>query len=404
MKILYFGTVCELASYEKILSECKTKSSVAPIVFEASLLSGLKKNGVDAEVHSFPMIPAFPDSKLLCWGKRRETLSCGYSCTWLRTVNVPVLKQISRRLDGRRVLKKWLKENRGGKCAVVSYSMPPFLTKDIIKLSRKYGVKCFAVVTDLLVNMYINSRDSSFVSRLKDRYLAGAIKHQGSFDGYIYLTEAMSEVVNPEKPYIVMEGIADTETSFTGEAPVKADVPYIMYAGMIEEEYGITELLDAFERAELGECELWFFGSGNGTARVLERGERDPRIRYFGRVKREEILALEKNAALLVNPRDPSMDFTRFSFPSKTVEYMLSGTPVLTTRLQGIPSEYFDYVFSCADNTPEAMAQVLERAMALSEYERREMGSRARNFILENKNAVSQAARIKEFIKEVVRR
>ncbi len=404
MKILYFGTVCDLQNYENMMSHSKEKASVATIVFESSLLSGLKQNGVEADVYSFPMIPAFPKTKYLFWGNKKENLNCGYSCTWLKTFNVPVIKQLSRRLNGRRLLKKWLKANKGQDCAVLSYSMPPFLTKDIVKLSRKYGVKCMAIVTDLLRDMYINSKNSGFVMFLKNRYLSQALKWQGAFDGYVYLTDAMKDVINPEKPYTVMEGIADISAVNTAERAEKARPAAIMYAGMVEEKFGIINLLDAFEAASLGDTELWIFGVGNGVEKVKARADANPKIRYFGHKKREEILEYEKKASLLVNPRNGDDEYTKYSFPSKTIEYMLSATPVLTTKLKGIPDEYYDYLFSCDDNSVLSLQQALEQAMSTSEEERAAMGIRARRFIAEEKNAAKQAERIVGFAMEVIKR
>ena len=166
MNVLYFGTVCDLQNYEKILQKCKKKSSVATVVFETSLLSGFKNKNIKIDVHSFPMIPTFPDSNLLSFGGNYEDLSCGYKCRWLRTVNLPLFKQISRRLDARKQIKSWAKENRGTGI-ILSYSIPPFLAKDIIKLGKKYNLKTVAVVPDLPQNMYMNHQDNSLKYKLK---------------------------------------------------------------------------------------------------------------------------------------------------------------------------------------------------------------------------------------------
>lgn len=401
MKLLYFGTVCELNHYEQMLRLCASKPSMAPMVFETALLTGFRQNGVEADIYSYPVIPPFPKSKWLWWGNRREALTCGYDCVWLKTVNVPVLKQICRRLNGRHLLKKWLRENAGRDCTVLSYAMPPFLMKDIIRLCRRHHVKCVSVVTDLLRDMYMNERNNLLVSFLKKCYLAGPIAWQGRYDGYIYLTEAMAEVINPEKPYIVMEGIADTSIAEQHPNVERSGPAAIMYAGMLEEKFGIENLLDAFEQADLPGTECWLFGSGNAEQRIKERAEKNPRIRFFGRKSRSEILEYERKATLLVNPRSVKDAYTKYSFPSKTIEYMLSGTPVLTTKLPGIPREYYPYLFLCEDNGTDLLKTALEKAMLLSQEERNAMGEKAKRFIIENKNAKAQAQRVAQFLTEV---
>lgn len=402
MKILYFGTVCDLTKYENMLIGCNEKPSIATIVFETSLLSGFSENASEVDVYSFPMIPTFPHSKLLYWGNKKEKLSCGYECTWLKTINIPVIKQFTRKVDGQRYLKKWLKENHKEKCAVISYSIPPFLVRDITKYCKKYNVKCFAIVTDLLRDMYINAQDNKFITSLKNSYLSRAIQLQGCYDGYIYLTQEMNEVINPEKPYIVVEGIANENDVNRTSDEIKAYPPAIMYAGMLEEKFGILNLIDAFEEAELGDSELWLFGTGNAVDEILSRSKINPKIHFWGRKNRNEILEFEKKASLLVNPRNIYDEFTKYSFPSKTIEYMLSGTPVLTTRLKGIPQEYYQFLFSCENNDCTTLKKSLEYVMGLSENERCLMGKRARDFIVENKNKVIQSRRILDFILEVI--
>lgn len=403
MKLLYFGTVCDFQNYEYMLQQCSVKPSMAPMVFETALLSGFRQNGLDVEILSYPMIPPFPKCRQLMWGNRKEKLESGYVCTWLGTVNVPFLKQMTRRMNGIRLMKQWLKENSGGECAVLTYGMPPFIMKDIIRLCRRYGVKCAAVVTDLLRDMYMNERNSHAVARLKARYLAGAIAWQGKYDGYIYLTEGMREVINPEKPYMVMEGIADIPSGGEQADVRKAEPAAIMYAGMLEEKFGILKFLDAFEQAELSDTECWLFGSGNAEQQIQERAGKNPRIRFMGRKSRAEILEYEKKASLLINPRSVRDAYTRYSFPSKTIEYMLSGTPLLTTKLPGIPEEYYPHLFLCEDNDPAMLKEALEQAMAVPAADRAALGAGAKAFITENKNAKKQTERMIQFLKEVVR-
>ena len=174
-----------------------------------------------------------------------------------------------------------------------------------------------------------------------------------------------------------------------------------MYAGMIFEKYGIMNLVEAFEQIDDPDLQLWLFGVGPAVPLIEEHAARDTRIIYYGSLPRNEILQYERKATLLVNPRDPNEAFTQYSFPSKTIEYMLSGTPLLTTRLKGIPAEYEPYVFMADDNRVETLRAEMMRALAQSPEERDAFGLAARQFIVEEKNACRQAARILKFLKEV---
>ena len=400
MKLLYFGTVCDMTSYERILENCKARPTVATIVFESALLDGLRKNDVDISVHSFPMIPDFPKSRRLYFGGEEEQLACGYTCRWLKTINLPVLKQWSRNADVRRVIKKWARENCDDGM-IITYSIPPFMVKTVMSLAKKYHVKTVAIIPDLPQNMYINHKKNFLEYRIKNLYLKHSLKYCGSYDGYIYLTEAMKEKIAPQKPYIVMEGICQDDR--TGSNTVTKSFPRgIMYAGRLHEKYGIVRLLEAFELLEEKDVELWLFGDGTAVEEIKKYAQKDSRIRYFGRVSRAEILRYEKKATLLINPRSVRDEFTKYSFPSKTIEYMHSGTPLLTTELEGIPKEYFNYMFHVEDNHPELLSRGMREALSLSSEQLCELGLKAKLFVSENKNATVQGKRVKAFLSELL--
>lgn len=398
MKIFYFGTVCNLSNYEIMMKKSKAKTTVAGVVFESALLSGFSKLGVEMDIYTYPMFPTFPTFPKIFFGKKVEDLDFGYKCTWLRTCNLPVIKQIVRRIDGRRALKKWLKHNQGQDCAVLTFAIPPFLAKDIIKLSRKYNVKCFAIITDLLRDMYMNETHSRFISNLKQLYLHQAIRYQGKYDAYVYLTKEMSEVINPEKPFIVVEGVADVSNAKAPDIKEKITPAAIMYAGMLHKKYGILNLVEAFCKLNKNDAELWLFGDGSCVQEIKEYCSSNDRIKYFGNTAREKVLEYERKATLLVNVRDPKDSFTKYSFPSKTIEYMLSGTPMLTTKLTGIPEEYFEYLFLLSDVSVEVIAAKLEEILGKTQMELCEFGKRAQEFIIQNKKSSDVGRKIIKFI------
>jgi len=88
----------------------------------------------------------------------------------------------------------------------------------------------------------------------------------------------------------------------------------------------------------------------------------------------------------------------KYSFPSKTMEYMASGTPVLTTVLPGMPKEYHPYVFLLEDETADGIADMLTKVLAHSDEELFQKGNEARTFVLEQKNNVIQARKILEML------
>ncbi len=401
MKILYIGTVSENNEYEKIMKQSRVKASVAPHTFETAFLKGFLQNGVsgrDLEILSFPMIASFPGSRLLYWGSKKQKILNEYDASWIPAVNVQGLKMLSQSVSSKRLIKKWLKKNSHvkDKCIVI-YSIYKPIAQNIVKLCKKYDCRCFAFVPDLPKHMYLGKSGLSAI--LADSYVKKAVAIQDKFDGYIYLTEAMIKEIAEHKPALVVEGIADDNLAEADT--VEKSEKIIMYAGAISKRYGFENLVRAFTMLD-GDYELHIYGYGDFLSELEAYSLKDTRIKYMGRRPRAEILQKEREAALLVNVRNPDDEFTKYSFPSKTMEYMLSGTPLLTTRLPGIPEEYFDHCLSIKDNEVESIRCALEKFFALKNNEREQLGNSAKEFILYQKNQTVQAEKVLTFLHKCI--
>ena len=101
---------------------------------------------------------------------------------------------------------------------------------------------------------------------------------------------------------------------------------------------------------------------------------------------------------LLINTRNPEDEYTKYSFPSKTFEYIVSGTPFLTTRIAGIPEEYYKYLYVINDYSVASVKQKIEEVLAKPQSELDDFGQQARQFVLENKNSEIQAKKIIQYL------
>ena len=59
-------------------------------------------------------------------------------------------------------------------------------------------------------------------------------------------------------------------------------------------------------------------------------------------VPNSEVLKAQSESEILVNPRNDNNEFTKYSFPSKVIEYLGSDTPMIGYILPGMPKEYYD--------------------------------------------------------------
>lgn len=213
---------------------------------------------------------------------------------------------------------------------------------------------------------------------------------------YIMMTEAMNHRVNPRgKPYVVLEGHADIGMADRKPSQECKGMKRIcMYAGGLHEIYGIKLLVEGFRMASIADAELHLYGTGDFVPELEKISQEDSRIVYGGMLLASEIVPKEMEATLLVNPRPSKEEYVKYSFPSKTMEYMSTGTPVLMTRLPGLPREYEPYLFFIEEETAEGIAQALQAALSESRETLFAKGCRARDFILRERNNVVQAGKV----------
>ena len=107
---------------------------------------------------------------------------------------------------------------------------------------------------------------------------------------------------------------------------------------------------------------------------------------------------LQKKATVLINPRHSADEYTKYSFPSKTMEYMASGTPTLMAHLASIPQEYESHLFFFDDESIEGMKKKIIEVCEKSQSELEIFGKAASKFILEEKNEMKQAKKIVDMI------
>ena len=175
----------------------------------------------------------------------------------------------------------------------------------------------------------------------------------------------------------------------------------ILYTGTLNKKYGISTLLEAFSLIKNDNYRLWICGEGEATDDIIKMSALDPRIKFFGRVNRDKALQLQNKSTIVINPRNPEEEFTKFSFPSKNMEYLLSGRPTIAYKLSGIPDEYEKYIFFIDKNTVQSMAEKTVEVCEKSSQELSIFGTKAQKYILEEKNNIKQARRIIKMLEEI---
>ena len=267
-----------------------------------------------------------------------------------------------------------------------------------VAAAKLIGLRRVGIVTDMpefTVGVNAGSQQNpgkkNFSSRLNLKTING-------FSHFVFLTEQMNTALNRKgKPYIIMEGLVDSSFVMSDKTGKKAK-KIVLYAGGIDEKYGLRLLVEGFIRARVEDSELHIYGDGPFATQIKEYEKEHANVFYMGIRPNEIIVEKEQEATLLVNPRPTKEAFTKFSFPSKNMEYMLSGTPLLTTKLPGMPQEYYPHVFLFEGESIDGYANRIQDVLSLPVEKLREKGHEAKKWVYANKNNIVQAKKILDII------
>lgn len=395
MNILYASTLCSTRFLQYLYDTGKKKPTYSIQKFHRLLAKGFIANGCQVDtITSVPCARMMYDKYIFCPSSESED---GIRYHYAFCLNVKVLKNICDYLGSFIFTLYWCLRHRRGVvfCDIlnVSICMGALLAA---KLCRNHAS---AIVTDMPGLMVGNNSNM----RIKlASYLM--MSYVNSFNSYTLLTEQMNERVNlKRRPYIVMEGLVSSEMRVEERNPVRKP-RIIIYAGGLHERYGIKMLIEAFDElsSDYPDAQLHLFGDGPLVSYIKERACRNKQIVFHGVMPNTTVVESELKATLLVNPRPTHEDFTKYSFPSKNMEYMVSGTPVLTTKLPGMPQEYYPHVFILEEETVAGCDQSLREILSLSDAELDAKGRSAKRFVLDTKNNIMQAERVKLLVSGII--
>ncbi len=319
-----------------------------------------------------------------CLGKAGIT-SLGY-------INAPCLNVVFREHAIVRAAKQWACAHKTEETLILvySYSTPLINAASVAKRIIKKA-KVILVVADLPLLMD-NYKGIRRVIKQIDVWRGKSAKK--SIDKYCLYTRYMANALHlKEGEWIVFEGLIDTSRISTDINNRSSKKRICVYAGSLDTRYAIDKLIYAFEKIYI-DAELHIYGSPIEARRLSGVFNTCKKTKYMGMCTPDEIFEIMKEATLLINPRPTNLELSKYSCPSKTFEYMASGTPVLTTRLPGIPAEYEPYLYFFESETTEGFTNTINKVLSLEDTSLQLKGLSASRFLLEEKNSNKQIERI----------
>lgn len=369
-----------------------------------NLLEALEKAGLRPElVLSFVAMPAFPRSRRMAVRGGPVQLETGTPVRLIGFPNVAVLKQLWLGVATFIRLCLWAAGPARRKCRVIycfNLTVPPGVF--LWAAARLTASKVVVSLNDIGVpgqsvpNGVREKLDFWFQRRLIPR-----------FDGHVAVADAIMRDFAPGKPWVRLEG-GVTDRQFEGPAGAESidrrpQVFSALLAGGLEEVNGVRLVLQAAALDATLPIRWVIAGGGPLEALVREAAGRSQNVSYLGFLSTADLAAAYRDADLLLNVRLTRSVNTRYFFPSKLIEYLATGTPVLTTATGHAIEEFGDFVYQLDEETPGALLQAVKHVAGLPAGERRDAANRAREYVHRAKHWNRHGRVLAQYLSRVAR-
>jgi glycosyltransferase involved in cell wall biosynthesis len=366
-------------------------------LFQTELIRGVVNLGLKPSlVLSFRTVPSFPKKpQMRVVGESIEEGDLP-TIRLLGFINLTPFKQVMLGLSAFFFLTVWSLRRLGKPRLILVYNLtaPPGLF--LWLAARLTGARICGLLCDIEVPGVTVPDSIIFRWDLRmHRFLIPRL------DGRVVVAEATQQDFAPGQPFLLMEGgVSEDLIGRTLPEPARArlDEPFRMVAvGKLDETNGFDLMLEAMRHLSGEAVSLDIAGAGPLAKLVEEEARRDPRIRMHGFLDLAGVLALYRDADLILVIRKTQARNTRYFFPSKLMEALLSAVPVLATNTGHLRKVYGEYLFVLENETAEGLAQRILSIKLQSVEQRHHLGTEARAFMIREKHWRAQCHKIRDY-------
>lgn len=406
MKHIFLSGIYPKDKESELFEKNSRKLSFAANLHQWNMINGLDENLAEPSIlvntYFISAYPKFKDKKVesYTWSHcgNASDINVGF-------LNLRGIKNFSQKREIYRAIKEILKNDKKEEVTVYIYTMRYCAMKAVQSLKKAgYQIHACLIVPDvpLLLSQY--GQRKGIYNWISSTYNLNQIsKMTKAMDSFVILSEQMTELIDiGDRPYCVVDGIYSYDDASMEDASAEKGnetEKRIVYTGSLHREYGICELIQDFKMIKEPTYRLIIAGSGNAEKTVLESTREDPRISYVGTLPKDKVRELQQSATMLINPRKVNGIDSKYSFPSKTIEYLLRKKPVLMHRLPGMDEVYDNYLFTPEKYGFEGFQQLIEYVGSMPSNERNAISEKGRDFILQNKSPRTQMKKVLEMIR-----
>ena len=362
MKVLMLCGVFAKENEQEVVRHARAAVEFSANVFQQKLIEGFRWLDKDFSVISAPFVGAYPNASDIV--RFRGFADRQSLCSYVPFNNIWGLRNFSRAAALKKAVREFIRDEDGQKLIVVYCPHTPFIEAAVYAKKKDPRIKICLYVPDLPHYMNLNADRSWFYDLAKAYDIAVMTRLMKKVDSYVLLTEQMKDALPVgDKPYRVIEGIITRQELQRPEVIKQKDgLIRVVYTGKLNACFGVKKLVDAFCLLPDPNCRLVLCGRGDCEDYIREKSAADSRILYQGQVTADVAGEWIRRADVLVNPRQNDEEYTKYSFPSKNIEYLLSGNPMVGYMLSGMPEDYRRFMHIVPDDRVESLRDALEKA------------------------------------------
>lgn len=400
MKVLYLG----FAVNPKLEKE-NPVTSVAGNRFQLGFLGALKDR-CELNVKTQIVKPGWPGSKVLLEKRFCEELMDGLEFETLPYINIRLLKELTVMVSAAKSIIGFCRRNRKENCVVISYNGNGSFSIPILALRKIFHYKYVCMVVDPPLYQGTTKRTGAFYKFLYKAMARSFQKAALECDECVVLNAYYAEEYLHRKDYFVLDCGVSVPEEKTEEADLDVTEcweigslkKHIVFTGTLHEHSGILRFIEMFREIgnELFDLHIW--GKGIYEEEVTKIASEADGVFYHGFLPNDEIRRIQKKADFLLCPNTIEHPINKVAFPSKIQEYMMSGIPVIATRVNGIGEDYYEHLY-LYDDTISDLKRVLTEIENAGESAWKMKGKSAKEFIVREKNWNKQAERMMTYLK-----
>lgn len=407
MKLIYLGY-----AVPKEIERTSKAVSVAGNNMEISLLKGL--NEIYGEnLYPVTVIPigSYPKEKKIIINSKIYSLGPNLKTHTIGLINIPIIKQLTIMFSIFFIIIKKIIEfknnNKQEQIFIMTYNSASILSVPLFLASAFFKIFKLCLVVDIPINFQKKKNFILEIVRYIDNYVS--LQTFKVYDAMITLVEKTVLDFSPGTPYLVIDYSLKQNKESALQNMRKTNYIYpdkfiMSYTGALEVYYGITHIIEAMSILP-SNYELHLYGKGSLKHFIEQRAEKNNRIIFHGLVSNEQARKAQAEASLLLLLRTDA-ELNKYALPSKVIEYLASGTPIISTSISSIPRHLNKYINFVENETPDAIAKaILELTKDEDTYykilEKAKLGQK---YVLQNCLWEKQAKKISGFIEKFIKK